>query len=112
MPRKQKTERQILLLQRTEYRAVKYFQKLKKSRGKGFYQCGCCKRLHVFKRELWEYTRYPKCNHCGEVNWYIDNYTYKHWEKKTGSYKVCKCNFVYFPHKPKSVKECEMNFIE
>ena len=110
--RRKKTERQILLLQRTAQRAVKYLQKLKKSRGKGFYQCGSCKRLHVFKRELWEYVRYPKCNHCGEINWYIDNYTHKHWKNKTGTYAICNCKFVHYTHKPRSLPACEANYTQ
>jgi phage FluMu protein Com len=97
--------------ERTEHRAVKYLQTLKKPRGKAFYRCGSCKRPYVLKRELWLYIRYPKCPMCGEVNWIINNHAHSAWKNKTGSYAVCHCHFVFHPHKPKSVPECEANFL-
>ena len=92
--------------------SVKYLQRLKTPRGKAAYRCGTCRTSRILKREIWEYIRIPKCTNCSAVNWRIDMNAYNAWKNKTGSYTVCKCNFVYFPHKPKSVPECEMNFIE
>lgn len=92
-----------------KHRAVEYHQKIKTVRAKKFYRCGHCKARRVLNRELWEYSKPPKCHTCGVIDWCIDMYRYTEWKNKTGSYAVCHCYELPYPHRPGSDVWCKQH---
>ncbi len=91
----------------SEVRAVDYHQQLNGVvRQKFFYRCGACRGKKVLNRELWEYTRPPKCE-CGACDWRIDMSRYKEWVTRRGPYDTCKCDGLPFFHRAGSSVWCE-----
>ena len=85
-------------------RAAEYFKKLDgRARERKHYRCGTrtggCYKRKVLRRELWEYIRPPKCEHCGKIDWRLDLHRTKEHKTRMGVFKTCHCDGVEHPHR-------------
>lgn len=88
-----------------EARAVDYFQCLGRARARPYYRCGRCRARRRLARELWNYSRPPRCS-CGVSDWRLDLHRTKEQEAKTGAYAICRCDGYWYPHRPGSGVWC------